>query len=121
MKKNKKILDLNQFERIEDIIFIDEPILTHYKRNDKHFLFYLVDTLENCDNYLILEVEEESIYQYLTKKLSLRDLILENQNIGYFLEQDFNGNILNLDVIQTNFIDENYLPLEDSFLQYQPS
>ena len=121
MKNNKKIFDLKQFERIEDIIFIDEPILTHYKRNDKDFLFYLVDTLENCDNYLILEVEEASIYKYLTKNLSLRNLILQNQNIAYFLEQDFDGNILNLDVIQTDLIDDNYLPLEDSFLKYQPT
>ncbi len=121
MKNNKKIFDLNQFQRVEDIIFIDEPILTHYKRNDKNFLLYLVDTLDSSDNYLMLEVEEDSIYQYLTKNLSLRNLILQNQNIGYFLEQDFDGNILSLDVLQTDFIDNNYLPLEDSFLEYQPS
>lgn len=121
MKNNKKIFDLNQFEKIEDIIFIDEPILSHYKRNDKHFLLYLVDTLDNSDNYLMLEVEEDSIYQYLTKSLSLRKLILQNKNIGYFLEQDFEGNILNVDILQTDLIDNNYLPLEDSFLEYQPA
>ncbi|MFD2726270.1 hypothetical protein [Hyunsoonleella rubra] len=121
MENNKKIFDLNQFEKIEDIIFIDEPILTHYKRNDKHFLLYLVDTLSNSDKYLMLEVEKDSIYQYLTKNLSLRNLILQNKNIGFFIEQDFEGNILNLDITQANLIDNNYLPLEDSFLEYQPS
>ncbi|TDN93396.1 hypothetical protein DET49_104122 [Salegentibacter sp. 24] len=121
MNNNKKIFDLNQFQRIEDIIFIDEPILTHYKRNDKHFLLYLVDTLDKIDKYIMLEVEEQTIYQYLTKSLSLRDLILQNKNIGYFLEQDFKGNILDLEIIQTQSIDNNYLPLQDSFLEYQPS
>lgn len=121
MTKSKKIFDLTQFEKIEDIIFLDEPILSHYTRNKKHFLLYLVDTLINSDKYLLLEVEEELIFQYLTKRVSLRDLIIENQNIGYFIEQDFKGTVVDVGIIQSELIDDNYLPLADSYLEYEPT
>lgn len=121
MISNNKIFDLNQFDKIEDIIFIDEPILTHYKRGQKHFLLYLVDTLIKSDIYIFIEVEKEIIYKYLTKSISLRNIILRNENIGYLIEQDFKGNIENLHILQEKLIDEDYLPLEDSFLQYEPT
>lgn len=113
--------DFSKFKKIEDIIFLDEPILSHLKRNDKHFLFYLVDTIKDYDIYLLFEVNEESIFQYLTKRISLRKLILDNQNISYLIEQDFDGKITNIEITQSEFIDENYLPHEDSYLEYQPS
>jgi hypothetical protein len=120
--KTKNIaFDFNQFEKIEDIIFLDEPILSHLKRNDKHFLFYLVDTIEESDIYLLFEINEELIFEYLTKRITLKKLILDNKNISYLIEQDFNGNITNIDITESQFIDENYLPHEDSLLEYDPS
>lgn len=123
MKNRTKNIAFNfsQFEKIEDIIFLDEPILTHLKRNNKHFLFYLVDTVKDSDIYLLFEVNEELIFKYLTKRITLKKLITENKNISYLIEQDFNGQITNIDITQSEFIDENYLPHQDSFLDYQPS
>jgi len=123
MKNNIKNIafDFNSFEKIEDIIFLDEPILTHLKRNEKDFLFYLVDTIEKSDIYLLFEVDEDSIYEYLTKKVSLKNLIQLNKNIFYLVEQDFEGSIVNIEITGSEFIDENYLPHEDSFLEYEPT
>ena len=56
--QNKNIhFNLNQFRKIEDIIYLDEPILTHLIKNNKHFLLYLVDTLEIKDVFLLFELE----------------------------------------------------------------
>ncbi len=118
---NKIAFDFNSFERIEDIIFLDEPILTHLKRNDKDFLMYLVDTIEKSDIYLLFEVHEDSIYEYLTKRISLKNLIQSNNNIFHLVEQDFEGNIINIEITGSEFIDDNYLPHKDSFLEYEPS
>jgi hypothetical protein len=121
MNKEKNIhFSLDQFEKIEDIIFIDEPILTHYKRNDKHFLMYLVDTLEKSDMFLLLEVEENQIYSYLTNQTSLRDVICLNENICYIIEQDFHGKTIDLSVTESSLINKDYLPLDNSFLDYKP-
>jgi uncharacterized protein YjbI with pentapeptide repeats len=123
MKNNSKniIFDFSKFKKIEDIIFLDEPILTHLTSNKKHFLLYLVDTVENADIYLLLEVTEDLIFQYLTKTISLKKIILENENISFLLEQDFYGNVTKCDVIQSHAINENYLPNEDSYLNYLPT
>lgn len=123
MKNNSKniIFDFSKFKKIEGIIFLDEPILTHLTSNKKHFLLYLVDTIENSDTYLLLEVTEEIIYQYLTKSISLKKIIVENENINFLIEQDFEGNVTKCEVIQTELISESYLPNEDSFLEYEPT
>lgn len=123
MKNNSKniIFDFSKFKKIEDIIFLDEPILTHLISNQKHFLLYLVDTVENADIYLLLEVTEDLIFQYLTKSISLKKIILENENISFEIEQDFYGNVTKCEVIQSQSISENYLPSEDSYLDYLPT
>ncbi|MBS7229561.1 hypothetical protein KHA90_00870 [Flavobacterium psychroterrae] len=122
MKNNKNtIFDFSKFKKIEDIIFLDEPILTHLTNNKKDFLLYLVDTVENSDIYLFLEVTEDVIFQYLTKSISLKKIITENENISFLIEQDFDGNVTRCNVVQSQFINENYLPNDDSYLDYEPS
>ena len=122
MKTNKTIslFDFSRFEKIEDIIFLDEPILTHYKRNGKDFLLYLVDTDKKNDIYLLMEVTEDTIYKYLTKKISLFEVITKNDNILYLIKQDFNGIIVNVDITQSDTIPEDYLPIKNSFLEFDP-
>lgn len=113
--------DLSKFEKIEDIIFLDEPILSHLKKNKKDFLLYLVDTDKTNDYFLLIEVSEEIIFQYLTNQISLFSLIKENNNFQYLIKQDFSGNIIDLSITQAEFIDDNYLPEKDSFLNYVPT
>ena len=123
MENNKQHIDfdLSEFKKIEDIIFLDEPILTHYVKNDKSFLLYLVDTLDDSDIFLLLEVEEEAIFKYITGKISLLNIIVKNKNFCYIIEQDFAGKISNLNITEGYKIAKSYLPSEDSFLIYQPS
>lgn len=115
------MIDFSQFKRIEDIIFIDEPILSHLKRNDKDFFMYLIDTGEYCDKYLLFEIEEELIFKYLTAKVKLYDIITNNKNISYFVDQDFEGNLMNISVTECSHLDKKFLPMEDSYLEYEPS
>lgn len=113
--------DLSQFEKIEDIIYLDEPILTHLVKNKKHFLLYLVDTKKDIDIYLLLEVEEKTIFKYITKQVTLRNLIIENDNFIFQVEQDFKGEVLRFDVIRNSDLPKYFLPAVDSYLNYEPS
>ncbi|MBA6153101.1 hypothetical protein [Gelidibacter maritimus] len=120
--QNKNIdFDLSQFQKIEDIIYLDEPILTHLIKNNRHYLLYLVDTLKISDIYLLLELEEQTIFDYLTKQTTLREVIFSNQNFIYKIEQDFNGKIIGVDITQSKFLSENYLPTRDSYLNFEPT
>lgn len=114
-------LDLNQFKKIEDIIYLDEPILSHLTKNNKHFLLYLVDTLDKKDIYLLFETGEQAIFEYLVKKKTLREIISSNPNFIIRIEQDFDGNIINLEITEGALLPESYLPTIDSYLNFEPT
>ncbi|SUX47186.1 hypothetical protein [Chryseobacterium indoltheticum] len=118
MKTNSHI-DLSIFEKIEDIIFLDEPILSHLKLNGKDYLLYLVENLDDSDIFILFDIEEEDIFKYLTKGISLRELIIR-KNILLLLERDFEGEVLDSQSIMAASVSEDYLPDTDSFLEYEP-
>lgn len=120
-EKKHSDFDLSLFKKIEDIIYLDEPILTHLTKNGKHFLLYLVDTVEKIDVYLMFELEEKTIFEYLTKQITLKDVISSNQNSIYRIEQDFEGIIRDTNLTQSSSIPESYLPSNDSYLTYEPT
>jgi hypothetical protein len=122
-KKSVPVFPLDEFERVENIIFLDEPVLTHLKRKNTDYFLYLVDTKieEQLDVYLLFQVSEENIYNYLTSQLSLKNLILGNTNFIYLLEQDFNGIVNSYSVVTPLSLSSEYLPLDDSFLSYEPT
>ncbi|MFT4525175.1 MAG: hypothetical protein ACI85F_001328 [Bacteroidia bacterium] len=113
--------DFRGFEKIEDILFLDEPILTHLTRFGKHYFQYLVETKEGSDIFLIIEVLEQEIHQYLTHRVSLHQLITEHTGFLYLIEQDFEGVVIGQDIILAHLLSEDYLPAVDSFLDYEPS
>ena len=49
--------DLTKFEKIDDIIYFDEPILSHLRLNEKDYFLYLVDSLEKSDIFLFRTIQ----------------------------------------------------------------
>lgn len=86
----KTNFDLGSYRKIEDIIFLDEPILSHLEKNNRNYFLYLVDSTDSSDLYLMFLVDEDEIKEYLTGNLSLRDIILRTSTC-FQVEQDFNG------------------------------
>mgnify|MGYP005612643955 CR=1 FL=1 len=82
MKTN---FNLSIFEKIEDIIYFDEPILSHLKLNDRDYLLYLVDNTNVSEIFLLFQIDEDCILEYLTKNKSLREIIIENFIFMFFL------------------------------------
>ncbi len=117
----KSKFDLSQFEKIEDIIFIDEPILSHLKLDEIDYLFYLVETTDSSDIFLLLQVEAQDIFRYITGRESLKNIISNNKKIIIVIEQNFNGEILENYFSTAKHLDSDYFPQEDSFINLQPS
>ncbi|MGG1920912.1 hypothetical protein AB1278_03785 [Chryseobacterium sp. NRRL B-14798] len=117
--KTNSYFDLSAFEKVEDIIYLDEPILSHLKLNEKDYFLYLVDSFEDYDVFLFFEIDADTILKYLTKSISLRDIIKSN-NILLILEQDYDGNVINAQSILCESLPEDYLPEANSFLEYEP-
>lgn len=118
--KSKLNFDLSTFEKIENIIFYDEPILSHLMLNNINYFHYLVESMENSDRFLLFQVEEDFIYEYLLKSKSLKEIITSS-NIILVLEQDFNGKIVNSEIAISSSLPNDYLPSDDSYIQYNPA
>lgn len=112
--------NLNQFKKIEDIIFIDEPILSHLKLDNIDYLLYLVETTHNSDISLLLEVGENEVFNYVTGRESLRNTLNNNKKLIIVLEQNFTGEIIETYFLRACQLDQDYLPSEDSFLILEP-
>ncbi|SIS84743.1 hypothetical protein SAMN05421786_102539 [Chryseobacterium ureilyticum] len=117
--KTNSYFDLSAFEKVEDIIYLDEPILSHLKLNEKDYFLYLVDSIEDYDVFLFFEIDTDTILKYLTKSISLREIIKGN-NILLILEQDYEGTVINTQSILCESLSEDYLPETNSFLEYEP-
>ncbi|MEK6495470.1 hypothetical protein [Myroides odoratimimus] len=116
----KNSFDLNKFQKIGDIIYIDEPILSHLQFNNIDYFLYLVETTNNSDIYLLFEVENGNIVRYLTERKSLRKLIQDNPRNMLLLEQNFMGEIIDVNTILACEVEEDYLPQEDSLFSLEP-
>lgn len=112
--------NISDFNKIEDIIFFDEPILSHYKKENKDYLLYLIENLDNSDLFLLLDTNENSIVKYLNGDISLLELIKSNKNYCFYIEQDFDDQNLDFVISETKYISKEHLPSDKSFLNYIP-
>lgn len=118
--KTNLLFDLSKFTKVEDIIYFDEPILSHLMLDDKNYFLYLVDKTETENIFLLFQLDEEKIIEYLTKSKSLRELIF-SANIVSLITQNFNNEILDAKLIMPDFLPEDYLPDSKSFISYNPT
>lgn len=110
------VFNLDGFERIDDIIFFDQPILTHLIKNGRDYFKYLIDSGDNYDLFLLLEIDKQSLIDYILGKIPLYSIIVNNKNIGTIFKEDFRGLIIDSYAINPNKMLDDYLPDEDSFL-----
>ena len=120
MFNNLKTFDLSDYEKVEDIIFYDQPILTHYLKTGSHYLSYLIDTTENYDACIFFKVSEESLKDYLNNHISLREMILGQEGFAIAYQEDFSGEITMTYPLDPNSILEDHLPAEDSYSGFKP-
>lgn len=111
--------DLGRFQKIEDIIYLDEPILSHLALDSRNYFLYLVDTVDNRDIFLLFEVSEKCLYSYLTKIKNLYQVITDSTFVNV-IEQDFDGQVLNTELVFSQDLPDDYLPNLNSFLEFQP-
>lgn len=103
--------------RMEDIIYLDGPILTHYlDGNGRDILFYWVDFSESVNRWLVFNIENNELFNYLSGGISLQSLIKEIVTPFVFLvDLDEMGNYSNCIILDSFNIPANYIPGDDSF------
>lgn len=104
-------------KKVSDLVFVDEPILSHFITNDKkNLFFYLIDLTDEYNHWLVFEVLEENLYSYIKGEYSLRDLILNSDNdFVYTVKSDDNFILSDPEMIKPESIEQKFLPSESSF------
>ena len=104
------------------MIFFEGPLLSHYV-SDKgdDYLFYWVDSDSQDNRWMVLRVSLSSLQRYISKDISLRELI-DRPNDGYLYLVDIDNNLKHHDVklVQPTDLPEDYLPAQDSYYEFEP-
>lgn len=110
----------DEFVHIENIIVLDEPILSHYIRKDISYFLYLVDKEESIDKYLLFKINDWNLCEYLCGNISLHKAISNNEDFIHVIDIDFEGNLINNYITDFSNLNKEFLPNEDSFISFKP-
>lgn len=120
---NQNILSKFPFENAErvcDLLYYDEPILSHYKFRNTDVLQYLVDFDDESSRYLSFQVDEYDLYRLISGLSSLHQVLFDSANLYTFLYlSDFNidsrkySQTFQLTIEELN---SSYLPTESSYV-----
>jgi hypothetical protein len=106
--------------KVEDLMYYDGPILSHYKNysNNKNYLFYWVDYDSDFNRWLVWELTELDLYDYLYKNYTLLDLI-KDASLHLLLDVDDESEYKNIHLL-TNFyqIPEKYVKGADVYYSF---
>lgn len=117
MEYQIKGLPFEGLSKIQDILYSDGPILSHYTDSfGKEILFYWVDFNDENNCWLVFETNKTALYNYLTGGVSLRKIITElDSEFVYLVNEDSNGSYNDVRMLVARSINENYLPDERSY------
>lgn len=108
---------LKEAKKIDDIIFFDEPILSHYSFCEEHYLYYNVDDENQLNTFLVFNIIEYDLFKLITGKISLKEAIFKSTKNMYLVDFNNKNEIVNTLLILKNDIIDNYLPEDSSILE----
>lgn len=119
IKINGKDISRQQFPEYTwntDLIYIDGPLISLYKRNDgPDALFFWVDSSHTHNRWAVAEINRPDLREYLNGKKSLLEIIKKNNKI-YFFNTSATGRRTKYYLINSVDFPSEYLPDSDSFL-----
>lgn len=112
-------LPFSGLKKVGDIIYFDGPILSHFVSDSgANILFYWADCDKTGNRWLVLEVSESQLNSYLSKEISLQDVIKSPLNDIYYTV-DFIGQQIehkNIKLIDKQDLNAEYVPDAGSYL-----
>ena len=109
--------------KVTDLIYFDGPILSHYiSQRGENYLFYWVDVDASLNRWLFLKVDLSILQDYINKKTTLYHIIAEPEDeIVYCVDIDSDINYHNIKIVKVNDLDPSYIPIKDSFYEFEPT
>jgi hypothetical protein len=127
MMKSLKGIALHEFpfkelDKIADLIYFDGPLLSLFKntRGDQYF-FYWCDNDENANRWLVYRVTDQEVSAYLSKRISLRELLLHpSDGLIFSVDIDDDLNYNHPLLVKPNDLPFSYIPSVSSIYKFTP-
>jgi hypothetical protein len=106
--------------KVDDLIEYAGPVLSLYRDADGNpFLRYWANLDDEVNRWLIVPITLERLNSYLSRKISLRELLLSPEG-GAVMLLDTNDDQepIKLTLLQASEIPSDYLPSDDSFYSF---
>lgn len=106
--------------KVEDIIYYDGPLLSHYIDEHKNnYLYYWLDNNDDFNRWLIILVNHDHLYEYLNGQRNLRSIFIQDYN-KTAITIDIDDNVVkqNCLFIKMPDLPEDLLPQENSFYTF---
>lgn len=113
---HRSALPIRNGRLIADLIHFDGPLLSYYQDDSRrHFLYYWCDADDTCHRWLVVQAEEYVLRSFLTRQITLRQLLLSSShNSLYLLDTDGDGQAIQILQVDKADLPEDYLPAEDT-------
>jgi len=104
-----------------DLIEYNGPLLSlYYNKKGDYYLFYWTDSDDECNKWMILRVDLNTLRKYIDGEITLRQVILEPaDNFVWFIDLDSNMNVKNTLCVSMEDIPQGYLPSTDSYFDFE--
>jgi hypothetical protein len=111
-----------ELNKVSDLLYYDGTLLSHFKDNyDHNFLFIWEDSDSESNRWLIVELTEYELFQYIKGKINLNDLVVKTKSkFHYFVDITTKLEYINTQIIEPRNIPEEYIPDKDSFYSVKP-
>ncbi len=112
--------DLTALKHRTDLIEQDGPLLSLYY-NDKgdYYLLYWLDCDAESNRWMILRVDNQTLYEYLDKERTLLQVIQQpSDNFVWITDIDNAGNQIFTKALPVSAIPSAYLPAADSWFEF---
>jgi hypothetical protein len=125
--KSLKGIALNEFpfkelDKVADLIYFDGPLLSLFKnpRGDQYF-FYWCDNDEKANRWLVYRVTDQEVSAYLSKRISLRELLLHPTD-GLIFSVDIDDDLTYNHplLMKPNDLPPSYIPSTNSINKFTP-
>ncbi len=105
---------------VADLIFFDGPLLSLFEnKHGEFYLYYWCDTDNIYNRWLIIRVNNMLIRNYLSRKVTLRELITKPiDGFLYFIDMDDDLDYSQVNLVYPDQLPISYVPHSDSFYSF---
>jgi len=114
---------LSELNKVSDLIHFDGPLLSLFRnREGDNYLYYWCDTEGGENRWLVFRVSDKELNLYLTKRVTLRDLIVSpGDGFVYAADMDADLHITNVYILDPHSLPSDYMPDDNSYYEFTPS